>query len=124
MNTNLTIRMGQMQELKESMNFLDRMRGIITDEEYTSRAKKLMACLPDPETYTTEVTSTKELVMAIKTESIETETIEEDENDSIIEYAIKLVTTRFNIILLSSDASIVHLTRFRIPHIKGRCCIK
>jgi hypothetical protein len=81
MNSNLTIRMGQMQELKESMNFLDRMRGIIGDKVYTTRAKKLMACLPDPESYTTEVTSTKELVTAIKTDHIE----EEDENNSILE---------------------------------------
>jgi uncharacterized membrane protein (UPF0127 family) len=38
-------------------------------------------------------------------------------------YAFKLVTTRFSIIFLSSDMSIVDLTRFRKPCMKGRCCI-
>ena len=71
MNTNLTIRMGQMQELKESMNFLDRMRSIIGDEEYATRAIRLMSCLPDPETYTTEVTRSKELVTTSKATSME-----------------------------------------------------
>lgn len=55
MTTNLTIRMAQMQELNLSLNFLDRMRMLIGDDEYTSRAKKLMSCLPDPETFKMEV---------------------------------------------------------------------
>ena len=57
MNTNLTIRMGQMQELKESMDFLDRMRSLIGEEEYSTRAKRLLRCLPDPATYKSDVTS-------------------------------------------------------------------
>jgi hypothetical protein len=56
MNTNLSIRMGQMQELNLSLNFLDRMRTIIGEDEYAAtRAKQLMSCLPDPETFRTEV---------------------------------------------------------------------
>jgi hypothetical protein len=71
MTSNLTIRMGQMKELKVEFDFLDRMRVIIGEEEYATRAKKLLAYMPDPETYTTEVTSSKDLMMAIKTEPMD-----------------------------------------------------
>jgi hypothetical protein len=77
MTSNLTIRMGQMKELKEGWDFLDRMRVIIGEEEYATRAKKLLACMPDPETYTTEVTSSKDLAMAIKKEPMDND----DEED-------------------------------------------
>ena len=39
-------------------------------------------------------------------------------------YAFKLVIACVNVLLLSSDTSIVDLIRFRIPRIKGRCCNK
>jgi NADH:ubiquinone oxidoreductase subunit B-like Fe-S oxidoreductase len=39
-------------------------------------------------------------------------------------YVFKLVTACVNVILLSSDTSIVDQTRFSIPRIKGRCCNK
>ena len=39
------------------MDFLDRIRSLIGEEEYSTRAKKLLYCLPDPETYKSEVTS-------------------------------------------------------------------
>jgi hypothetical protein len=70
MTSNLTIRMGQMKELKEEFNFLDRMRVIIGEEEYAISSKKLLACMPDPQTYTTEVSSSKDLTMAMKTEPV------------------------------------------------------
>jgi hypothetical protein len=76
MTSNLTIRMGQMTELKD-FDFLDRMRVLFGKEEYATRATKLLACMPDPQTYTTEVTSSKDLTMAIKTEPIGNE----DEED-------------------------------------------
>jgi hypothetical protein len=79
MTSNLTIRMGQMQELKEALNFLDRMRPIIGDEEYAKLAKKYLSFLPDPATFTNEVTSSKDLAMAIKKEPMDEE--EEGEND-------------------------------------------
>jgi hypothetical protein len=81
MNTNLTIRMGQMQELKESMNVLDRMRSIIGNGEYATRAISLMSCLPDPDTYTTEVTSSKELVTTSKPSSTEDKEKEDEEDE-------------------------------------------
>jgi hypothetical protein len=73
MTSNLTIHMGQMKELKEEFDFLDRMRVIIGEEEYATRVKKLLACMPDLQSYTTEVTSSKDLTMAIKTEPIDNE---------------------------------------------------
>ena len=54
MNTNLAIRMGQMQELKESMNFLERMRPLIGEKELADKSIALMTCLPNPETYMKE----------------------------------------------------------------------
>ena len=81
MNTNLTIRMGQMQELNESLNFLDRIRLVIGDEEYAARAKRLMSCLPDPETYKTEVVNTK--IATIKSEPEEEKDNECDEEDDL-----------------------------------------
>ena len=81
MNSNLSIQMGQMQELKESMNFLDRVRAIIGDEEYAARAMKFMSCLPDPATYTTEVTRSKELVTMSNPSSMEEEEKEDKDED-------------------------------------------
>lgn len=78
MTSNLTIRMGKMQELKEGLNFLDRVRPIIGDEEYNRLAKKYLVCLPDPATFMTEVTSSKDLATAIKNEHIDER---EDEDD-------------------------------------------
>ena len=91
-NTNLTIQMGQMQELKESMNFLDRMRAIIGEEDYQNRAKNLMAFLPDPKTYTTEVTRSKELMAENKKEPWEEEdaVVELDDNNSLVSGAAVL----------------------------------
>jgi thymidine phosphorylase len=54
MNTNLAIHMGQMQELKESMNFLERMRPLIGEKELADKSIALMTCLPNPETYMKE----------------------------------------------------------------------
>ena len=77
MNTNLTICMGQMQELKESLNFLDHICLVIGDEEYAAaRAKRLMSCLLDPETYKTEVVNTK--IATIKSEPEEEKDNEHD----------------------------------------------
>ena len=83
MNTNLTICMGQMQELHESLNFLDHICLVIGDEEYAARAKRLMSCLPpDPETYKTEVVNTK--IATIKSEPAEEEKDNEhDEEDEL-----------------------------------------
>ena len=77
MNTNLSIRMGQMQELNLSLNFLDRMRTIIGEDEYAARAKRLMSCLPDPETFRTEVIN---LEAPIKSEPTE-DNMEEQDNE-------------------------------------------
>ena len=74
MSTNLNIRMGQMQQLKESMDFLDRFKSIIGDEEYSARARKLLSCLPDPETFMAEVNS-KPLIQ------IKCETIDDNEEE-------------------------------------------
>ena len=81
MNTNLTIRIGQVQELKVSMNFLDRIRSIIGDEEYATGAIRLMTCLPDPETYTTEVSSSEELVSTSQPSSMEDKEKEDEEDE-------------------------------------------
>ena len=77
MTTNLTIRMAQMQELNLSLIFLDRMRMLIGDDEYTSRAKKLMSCLPDPETFKMEVVNSN--VATIKSEPAGEDQNEEQE---------------------------------------------
>jgi hypothetical protein len=77
MNTNLSIRMGQMQELNLSLNFLDRMRTIIGEDEYAARAKRLMSCLPDPETFRTEVINLEEPIKSEPTE----DNMEEQDNE-------------------------------------------
>jgi hypothetical protein len=77
MNTNLSIRMGQMQELNLSLNFLDCMRTIIGEDEYAARAKRLMSCLPDPETFRTVVINLK---APIKSEPTE-DNMEEQDNE-------------------------------------------
>jgi thymidine phosphorylase len=81
MNTNLTIRMGQMHELKESMDFLERMRPLIGEKEFAAKAIVLMTCLPNPNTYRKEVTRSSFDVTAstIKSEPDEEEEDGEDE---------------------------------------------
>ena len=69
MNTNLTICMGQMQELNKPLNFLDCICLVIGDEDYAARTKKLMpSSLPDPEMYRTEIVSTKTATIKSKPE--------------------------------------------------------
>ena len=77
MNTNLSIRMGQVQELNLSLNFLDRMRTIIGEDEYAARAKRLMSCLPSPETFRTEVINLEEPIKSEPTE----DNMEEQDNE-------------------------------------------
>jgi hypothetical protein len=67
MKTNLAIRMGQKQKLKESLNFLERMRPLIGAKEFANKSIALMTCLPNPETYMQEVTSS----FIVKSESVD-----------------------------------------------------
>jgi hypothetical protein len=73
---NLEIRLGRMHELKSQLDIYERYKSLMSDEEYALKAKKVLACLPDPETYMTEV-STVSVEPGIEEEGEEQEEDEE-----------------------------------------------
>jgi len=87
LKSNLSMRMGQMHELTESLNFLDRMRPLIGDDEYKERAKKLMDFLPDPGTYMIDLTKTSDAIITALTikKDKEADGDEDKENNMMIE---------------------------------------
>ena len=48
-------RLGRIEELTKTLDLLDRMRKVIGESEYTTRIAAVLASLPDPTSYTSEV---------------------------------------------------------------------
>lgn len=70
---NLGRRMGQLDELEKHFNLLDRMRGLIDEEQYLAGVRSIASAMPNPNTFN---------------EAVVVNLLDDDENDDIDDHSV------------------------------------